>query len=135
MHRCRKTKTKTGDSTWNISLQNPNKIIGLVFVCGVIGARNLAVKSLWENSWKCSIFPRTMKKDRFLKVMRFLHFYLKVERRRNLLRDKFEQLLLCKARCKFMQYMANKPDKIGLKFCSAIDVQISFQWISVTLYS
>ena len=34
-----------------------------------------------------------------------------------------EQLLPCKARCKFIQYMADKPDKLGLKFWIAVDVE------------
>ena len=34
-----------------------------------------------------------------------------------------EQLLPCKAQCKFIQYMANKPDKFGLKFWLAVDVE------------
>ena len=34
-----------------------------------------------------------------------------------------EQLLPCKARCKFIQYMANKPDKFGLKFWLAVNVE------------
>ena len=91
-----------------------------------------------------------MPRDRFDEIMRFLRFDLKTERRRNLLQDKFalvsqlwnsfisncqkafipqwnitvdEQLLPCKARCKFIQYMANKPDKFGLKFWLAVDVE------------
>ena len=91
-----------------------------------------------------------MPRDRFVEIMRFLHFDLKTERRRNLLQDKFalvsqlwnsfiskcqkafipqwnitvdEQLLPCKPRCKFIQYMANKPDKFSLKFWLAVDVE------------
>ena len=37
-----------------------------------------------------------------------------------------EQLLPCKARCKFIQYMANKPDKFGLKFWMAVNVETYF---------
>ena len=80
-----------------------------------------------------------MPHHRFLEIMKYLRFDLKSERRRNLEKDKFclasflqnpfiencqrvfrsnaniaihEQLLPCKARCKFIQYMANKPQKI-----------------------
>ena len=34
-----------------------------------------------------------------------------------------EQLLPCKARYKFIQYMVNMPDKFGLKFWLAVDVE------------
>ena len=37
-----------------------------------------------------------------------------------------KQLLPCKARCKFIQYMANKPDKFGLKFWMAVDVESKY---------
>jgi len=36
-----------------------------------------------------------------------------------------EQLLPCKARCKFIQYMANKPDKFVLKFWMMVGVCIT----------
>ena len=82
--------------------------------------------------------------------MRFFRFDLKTKRRRNLLQDKFalvlqlwnsfisnfqkafiqqwsitvgEQLLLCKKRCKIIQYMANILDNFGLKFCLAVDLE------------
>ena len=80
--------------------------------------------------------------------MRFLRFDIKSDRRRRLVEDKFflasclwicfiensqksyvpniyltvdEHLLPCKARCKFIQYIANKPDKFGLKFWMVVD--------------
>ena len=73
-------QTKAGNLTWNVSLQILDKFIGLMVVCEVIRARNFFVKSFWENSWECLMFPRTMPRDRFLKVMRFLPFDLKTER-------------------------------------------------------
>ena len=78
---------------------------------------------------------------------------MKSERRRNLEKDKFclasslwnpfiencekefrpnanitlnKQQLPCKARCKFIQYMANKPDKFGIKFWMAVDVETKY---------
>ena len=82
--------------------------------------------------------------------MKYLRFDLKSERKRQLENDKFclassiwdpfienckksynpnsnitidKQLLPCKARCKFIQYMANKHDKFGLKFWMAAEVE------------
>ncbi|XP_035227456.1 piggyBac transposable element-derived protein 4-like [Stegodyphus dumicola] len=37
-----------------------------------------------------------------------------------------EQLLPCKSRCRFMQYMANKPDKFGMKFLLATAVKSKY---------
>ena len=94
-----------------------------------------------------------MPRHRFLEIMKYHGFNLKSERRRNLEKDKFclasslwnsfiencqkafrpnanitvdEQLLPCKARCKFIQYMANKPDKFGIKFWMPVDVETKY---------
>ena len=41
-----------------------------------------------------------------------------------------EQLLPCKARCRFIQYMPNKPDKFGLKFWMAVDAETKYLYNS-----
>lgn len=83
-----------------------------------------------------------MKRDRFLELVRFIRFDDKQTRQTRLRNDKFalfsdvcyrfisnsqkyfkpgplltidEQLFPTKVRCKFTQYMANKPDKFGMK--------------------
>ena len=94
-----------------------------------------------------------MLRHRFLEIMKYLRFDMKSERRRNLEKDKFclapslwnpliencqkafrsnenitvdEQLLPCQARCKFILYMANKPDKFGIKFWMAVAVETKY---------
>ena len=37
-----------------------------------------------------------------------------------------EQLFPMKVRCRFTQYMTNKPDKFGIKFWLAVDVQSKY---------
>ncbi|XP_043604494.1 piggyBac transposable element-derived protein 4-like [Bombus pyrosoma] len=37
-----------------------------------------------------------------------------------------EQFIPTKARCRFMQYLPNKPDKFGIKFWLASDVQTKY---------
>ena len=37
-----------------------------------------------------------------------------------------EQLFLCKTRCPFIQYMANKPDQFGIKFWLLADAQSKY---------
>ena len=37
-----------------------------------------------------------------------------------------EQLFPCKTRCPFIQYMANKPDKFGIKFWLLTDAQSKY---------
>ena len=143
-------RRRTEDQTWDVTLHELDQFIGLVIARGVIGGRNFPLKKFWGKLWGCQMFSQIMSRDRFVEIMRFLRFDLKTERRRKLLQDKFalalqlwnsfisncqkafipqwaitvdEQLLPCKARCKFIQYMANKPDKFGLKFWLAVDVE------------
>ena len=143
----------TNDTKWTVTLDELDKFIGLVIARGVIAGRNLPIKSLWDQSWGCPLFNATMPRRRFLEIMKYLRFDLKSERKRQLETDKFclassiwdpfiencqksynpnsnitidEQLLPCKARCKFIQYMANKPDKFGLKFWMAAEVESKY---------
>ena len=37
-----------------------------------------------------------------------------------------EQIMPCKCMCPFIQYMANKPDKFGLKFFLAVDFKTKY---------
>lgn len=143
-------KRVTGDQAWHVTLEEMEKFIGLLITRGIIGGRNLPVKELWSKSWGNSIFNKTLPRHRFCEIMTHLRFDMKSERRRNLVSNKFclaseiwepfiencqkafvpeknitvdEQLLPCKARCRFIQFMANKPDKFGLKFWLAVDVE------------
>ena len=143
----------TGDPNWKISLDELEKFLGLIIARGVIGGRTLPILSMWNRLWGCALFSKTMPRHRFLEIMKYLRFDLKSERRQNLEKDKFclasslwnpfikncqkafrpnayitvdEQQLPCKARCKFIQYMANKPDKFGIKFWMAVDVETKY---------
>ena len=94
-----------------------------------------------------------MGRNRFCQIMRFLRFDMRSTRLSRLQTDKFalisaacnkfikncivcykpgenitmdEQLFPTKARCRFTQYMANKPDKFGIKFWLAFDVKSKY---------
>ena len=143
----------TGDPKWRISVDELEKFLGLIIAQEVIGGQTLPILSMWNRLWECALFSKTMPRHRCLEIMKYPRFDLKSERRRNLEKDKFcsasslwnpfiencqkafrpnanitvdEQLLLCQARCKFMQYMANKPNKFGIKFCMAVDVETKY---------
>lgn len=143
-------KRATGNQAWHVTLEELEKFIGLIIARGIIGGRNIPIKELWSTSWGCAMFNKTMPRHRFCEIMTHLRFDMKTERRQNLASDKFclaseiwdpfiencqkafipeqditvdEQLLPCKARCRFIQFMGNKPDKFGLKFWLAVDVE------------
>ncbi|CAK6968768.1 piggyBac transposable element-derived protein 4-like [Scomber scombrus] len=56
--------------------------------------------------------------------MRYLRFDKNESRRARLSSDKFA--LMSQARCCFTQHMANKPDKFGIKFWIAADVETKY---------
>ena len=119
-----------GDPNWGISLDELEKFLGLVIARGVIGGQTLPILSKWNRLWGCALFSKTMPRHRFLEIMKYLRLDLKSEKRRNQEKDKFclasfswnpfiencqkafrpnanitvdEQLLPCRARCKFIQ--------------------------------
>ena len=94
-----------------------------------------------------------MSRNRCREIMRFLRFDLCSTRSARLKTDKFalisdiwnrfvdnsiscykfgenitidEQLFPTKSRCRFTQYMPNKPDKFGIKFWLAVDVESKY---------
>lgn len=139
----------TENDDWSVSLEELDKFFGLIIARGVTGSRTLPLKSMWNSEWGCPLFSKTMARNRFLEILKYLRFDIKSERRQRLAENKFalasdiwypfidncqkafvpdccvtvdEQLLPCKARCKFIQFMGNKPDKFGIKFFLAVTV-------------
>ena len=146
-------RRETNNESWNVSLEELEKFIGLIIYRGITGGRTRPLKKMWSNLWGEPLFPKTMSKNRFSEIMRYIRFDMKNERSTRLIDDKFclasdiwnpfiencqksfvpgvnvtvdEQLLPCKARCKFIQYMANKPDKFGIKFWLLVDVDSKY---------
>ena len=94
-----------------------------------------------------------MSRNDFTEILRFIRFDKRNERSQRLQTDKFalvstvwdkfiensqnsfkpgafitvdEQLFPTKARCRFTQYMPNKPNKFGIKFWLASDVETKY---------
>ena len=77
----------TENDKWSVSLDELVKFISLVIARGV-GGRILPMKSMWIATWGCNLFSKTMPRDRFLEIMKYLRFDQKSKRRLNLLQDK-----------------------------------------------
>ncbi|KAK2583959.1 hypothetical protein KPH14_006423 [Odynerus spinipes] len=66
-----------------------------------------------------------MPRDRFIEILRFIsNSRACYKPQQNITVD--EQLFPTKARCRFTQYMPNKPHKFGIKFWLAVDVQSKY---------
>lgn len=134
---------------WKIPVRELKANISLLYVRGALCANNRPILEFWDKNWGVPFFPETMSRNRFCNIVRFLRFDRRSTRLSRLQTDKIalisavwnkfvqncincykpgeniivdEQLFPTKARRRFTQYMANKPDKFGIKFWLAIDV-------------
>ncbi|XP_058873952.1 piggyBac transposable element-derived protein 4-like [Acipenser ruthenus] len=141
------------DDSWAMSLEELEAFIAILYVRGAYGGKSLYLESLWSTQWGIAFFIETMSRNRFREILRFLSFDFRGTRRARLQTDKFalaseiwngfiensiacykpgenltvdEQLFSTKARCRWTQYMPNKPDKFGIKFWLAVDVDSKY---------
>ncbi|XP_035226305.1 piggyBac transposable element-derived protein 4-like [Stegodyphus dumicola] len=141
------------EENWAISLEELDAFIAIIYARGAYGCNGMDYDFLWNNTWGPPFFRETMSRNRFRDIMKYLRFELKSTRTQRLENDKFalffdiwnkfiqncensykpgenlvvdEQLFKSKARCKFIQYMPNKPDKFGIKFWMLVDVDSKY---------
>lgn len=138
---------------WATTLPEIHAFIGILYALGAYEAKNLKLSYLWSVKWGPEFFRRTMPRDTFKQILRFIRFDKRTERSRRLQTNKFalvleiwdkfiansqvcyqpgqnitvdEQLFPTKAKCKFIQYMLNKPHKFGIKFWLASDASSKY---------
>ena len=151
--RCTNDYAQTTDPTFNLTEEELEKFIGILYLRAAMNQRNFPLESLWSVSMGCPAFNRTMSRDRMRHIKKYIRFDIRGERRANLQQDKFalisfvfnrfiensqkayrpgvsvtidEQLFPTKARCRFTQYMPQKPDKFGIKFWILADLDTKY---------
>ena len=50
----------TGNKSWTVTLDELEKLMGLIVARGAIGGRILSIKSMWDKSWGCPLFNATL---------------------------------------------------------------------------
>jgi hypothetical protein len=112
-----------------------------------------AIVDCWSERFLVPVIKETMPRDRFISIMQHLRFDDKDTRAERVKTDKFaaisdiwtcfnencaksftpgqhmtidEQLFPTKVRCPFTQYIATKPDKFGIKFWMATDLDTKY---------
>ena len=118
-------------------------ILGLLYLRGVLNAKNLPLDLLWSDKYGCQAFRQAMPRKRFRQIRAFIRFDCRSTRSERIKEDNFcmmwwvlsrfvencqkafisdvsltvdEQLFPTKAHCRFTQCMPNKPEKFGIKF-------------------
>ncbi|KAF2894950.1 hypothetical protein ILUMI_11225 [Ignelater luminosus] len=138
---------------WKLSFEDLDTFIAILYARGAYASSKLELDSLWSIKWGLPFFRETMSKNHFKEIMKFLRFDIRATRQGRLQHDKFalvsdiwnrfiynckisyvpgenitvdEQLFPTKVRCRFTQYMSNKPDKFGIKFWIAVDTKSKY---------
>lgn len=141
--RCTVEFGQTKDSSWDITDAELDTFLGLLYLRGVMNAKNFPLDLLWSDEYGCQAFRQSMPRNRFRQIKTFIRFDSRTTRKERIKDDKFclmswvlsrfvancqkaytpdvsltvdEQLFPTKARCRFTQFMPNKPDKFGIKF-------------------
>ncbi|XP_026215427.1 activating transcription factor 7-interacting protein 1 isoform X2 [Anabas testudineus] len=142
---------KAANADWFVALPELMAFIAIVILRGLI--KLPALPDYWSATLGHQRIKDIMPRERFQAIMRHLRFDDKSTRVERVKKDKFaaiselwgsfarnciasytpgrhitvdEQLLPTKTRCSFLQYVATKPDKFGIKFWVASDLQSKY---------
>lgn len=74
---------------FNLTEEELDKFIGLLYLRGFMNAKNFPLEKLWSKDMGCSAFNRTLSRDRMRLIKKFLRFDHRGQRRGNLEVDKF----------------------------------------------
>ena len=151
--KCTVDYARTKEKDWNMSIRELNAFIGLLYLRGAMNARNFPLDDLWSEKYGCPAFGKAMARNRFREIKKYIRFDCKSNRQSRIGDDKFcmisyvlnrfaensqkcyvpedsltidEQLFPTKSRCRFIQYMPNKPDKFGIKFWILAEVKSKY---------
>lgn len=144
------------DSNDDFKLVNKHELrafFGLLISAGHLKSCNENYRSFWHPYYGSPIFPATMGVNRFEQLLRFIRFDNKSTRSERRKTDKLcpirniweqvtanfkkyyipsknltidEQLMPCRCRCGFIQFMSKKPDKYGIKIFWICDCKTAY---------
>ncbi|XP_073696117.1 uncharacterized protein [Garra rufa] len=147
VHQARRT-----EPDWNLAIHELMAFISILFVRAIMCPVG-AIVDCWSESFLVPVIKETMPRDRFISIMQHLRFDDKDTRAERVKTDKFAaisdiwtrfnkncaesftpgehmtidvQLFPTKVRCPFTQYIATKPDKSGIKFWMATDLETKY---------
>ncbi|XP_040918201.1 piggyBac transposable element-derived protein 4-like [Toxotes jaculatrix] len=144
-----------GDGFVEITMMELRAFFGLLILAGVYRSRDESTHSLWSEGTGRAIFPATMPRKNFEKIVSTIRFNDKLTRSRRLKDSKMaaiwvvwekwaprlqlmynpgvdicvdEQLVPFRGHCRFRQYIPNKPARYGMKIWVACDARTSYAW-------
>ena len=151
--KCTISFARLENSEWNVTDSELDVFLGLIYLRGSMNAHKYPLDLLWSDRFGRKEFNDTMPRNRFREIKKYIRFDNRATRRERLADDKFalmsrvlnrivensqkcfipqesltidEQLFPTKSRCRFTQYMPNKPDKFGIKFWILADLKTKY---------
>ncbi|XP_066516461.1 piggyBac transposable element-derived protein 4-like [Hoplias malabaricus] len=148
LYKYTEAEIKRSNAKFTLTDDELKAFFGLIYLRGVTGGKHRKLDEYWSSDLGMPIFRETISRQKFREIMRHMRFDDKNTRATRLMTDKFamiseifnkfvqnciasytpgqnitvdEQLFPTKTRCRFTQYMPNKPDKFGIKFWVAAD--------------
>ncbi|XP_076841405.1 uncharacterized protein LOC143485760 [Brachyhypopomus gauderio] len=149
---CTVHEAHRADQSWNLSVSELMAFIAVLFLRAILCPVG-AIADCWSKNYAVPAIKDTMSRDRYKEIMRYLRFDDKDTRAERVKSDRFaaisdiwqcfvrnctlcytpgqhitndEQLFPTKVRCPFLQYIATKPDKFGIKFWIAADLKTKY---------
>ncbi|XP_060725490.1 piggyBac transposable element-derived protein 3-like [Tachysurus vachellii] len=149
---CTVRQARRTEPDWNLAVHELMAFISILFVRAIMCPVG-ALVDCWSESFLVPVIKETMSRDRFISIMQHLRFDNKDTHAERVKIDKFaaisdiwrrfnkncvesftpgehmtidEQLFPTKVRCPFTQYIASKPDKFGIKFWLATDLETKY---------
>jgi len=74
---------------WELSTEKLNAFIAVLYARGAYQVNNIDVSLLWNKIWGPKFFPKTMSRNVFTEIMRFVRFDKKTDRSERLKSNKF----------------------------------------------
>lgn len=85
-----KARQVLNNKEWTVTKSQLWAFVAILFVRGAYEAKNLKCSYLWSAKWDPAFFAQTMSRDKFIDILRFIHFDKKKnERSERLKTDKF----------------------------------------------
>ncbi|KAL6470519.1 hypothetical protein MHYP_G00216380 [Metynnis hypsauchen] len=107
---------------WFMDLPELMAFISVIILRGV--TKVPSVRDSWSANLANPTIIATMARNRFQDIMRHLRFDDMFTRSERTETDKFAAI--SDTRCRFLQYIATKPDKFGIKFWVACDLKSKY---------
>ncbi|XP_072381636.1 uncharacterized protein [Diabrotica undecimpunctata] len=82
-------RRKLKDENWQISIEEIEAFISLLYAREDYMAQNVSIKMLWSGTWGPQFFQETMSRNKFTEIMSFIRFDMRNTRSERLSTDKF----------------------------------------------